>query len=111
MAKRVRNIDVHVCFTADEKARIVERMEEAGIRNMSEYLLKMALNGYILRLDLPEIRDMVRLLANATNNMNQIAKRANETRNIYATDIADLKAQYNGLWEQANAILKQLAKL
>ena len=98
-------------FTAEEKAQIEQRMEEADIRNMSEYLLKMALNGYILRLDLPEIRRMVFLLANATNNLNQLAKRANETRSVHIPDINDLKRQYEGLWRQSNDILKKLAKL
>jgi Mg2+ and Co2+ transporter CorA len=54
---------------------------------------------------------MTRLLANATNNMNQIAKRANETRNIYEDDIKDLQAHYDRLCEQAEAILRSLANI
>lgn len=111
MTKRVRDIDVHVRFTAEEKLKIEQRMKEADIRNMSEFLLKMALNGYILQLDLPEVREMVRLLSNATNNINQIAKRANETRSIYAADVEDLSDRITGIWEQANEILKKLSKL
>ena len=111
MAKRVRDVDVHVCFTADEKAKVKQRMADAGIRNMSEFLLKMALNGYVLTLDLSEVREMVRLLSNATNNINQVAKRANETRSVGAADINALKAFVAGVWEQANGILAKLSKL
>jgi hypothetical protein len=52
---------------------------------------------------------MVRLLSNATNNLNQIAKRVNGTGNLYEADIADLRERYEGLWEQAKAILRELA--
>ena len=90
---------------------IQEKMLAAGIRNREAYLRKMVLDGYIIRLDLSAVKEMTRLLANATNSMNQIAKRANETRNIYESDIQDLQAQYSRLWEQADAILRSLAKI
>ena len=83
----------------------------ANIRNREAYLRKMALDGYVVRLDLADVRKMVSLLTNATNNLNQIAKRANETRSVYQSDIADLQAHYEKLWEQAEAILRDLAKV
>jgi hypothetical protein len=86
-------------------------MAAAGIRNREAYLRKMVLDGYIVRLDLTEVREMVRLLSNATNNLNQIAKRANETRSVYESDIRDLRAHYERLWKQAEAILRSLAKI
>ena len=90
---------------------ITEKMAAAGIRNKEAYLRKMTLDGYIIRLNLTDVREMTRLLSNATNNMNQIAKRANETRSIHASDIQDLQAQYDRLWEQADAILRSLANI
>ena len=86
-------------------------MAAAGISNKEAYLRKMVLDGYILRLDLSDVREMTRLLSNATNNLNQIAKRANETRNIYESDIKDLQTNYERLWEQADAILRSLANI
>jgi ABC-type transporter Mla subunit MlaD len=71
----------------------------------------MSLDGYILRLDLSVVKEMTRLLSNATNNMNQIAKRVNETRNIYEDDIKDLQAHYNNLYEQADVIIRSLANI
>jgi hypothetical protein len=50
-------------------------------------------------------------LFNATNNINQIARRANQTDSIYAADIADLQAQYTKLWTQAKEVLRRLALL
>lgn len=86
-------------------------MALAGIRNREAYIRKMILDGYIVRLDLGDVRKMVQLLSNATSNLNQIAKRANETRSIYESDIKDIQAHYEKLWEQADAILRGLAKI
>jgi hypothetical protein len=70
-----------------------------------------AIDGYHVSIDLSDVREMVRLLKNATTNINQIAKRVNETSNIYAGDIEDLRKQYDSLWGMANKILTGLAKI
>jgi len=104
---------VRIVFYVDEKeaALVKEKMALANIRNREAYIRKMILDGYIVRLDLSDVRKMVQLLSNATNNLNQIAKRANETRSIYESDITDLQGNYEKLWEQAEAILRGLAKM
>ena len=71
----------------------------------------MALDGYIIRVDFSDIRELVRLLRNATNNLNQVAKRANETRSIYAADIKDLQDNYEKLWAASEGIMKKIAKM
>jgi len=86
-------------------------MSEAGIKNRGAYLRKMALDGYIIRVDFSDIRELVRLLRNATNNLNQVAKRANETRSIYAADIKDLQDNYEKLWVASEGIMKKVAKM
>jgi len=111
MAKRKREVVVRFHVTEQERSLIDEKMAMAGIRNRESYLRKMSLGGYVLKIDLTGVKEMTRLLANVTNNMNQIAKRANETRSIYESDIKDLKANYDSLWEQADAILRSLANL
>lgn len=111
MAKRKRDFAVTLRFTEQERELIAEKMTAADILNREAYLRKMALDGYVLRLDLSGIDELVRLLPNATNNLNQIAKRVNETGNIYEDDIKDIKNHYNGVWEQANEILRSLANI
>ena len=78
---------------------------------MRAYLLKMAVDGQIIHVDLSSVRDMVRLLSNATNNLNQIAKRVNGTGNLYAEDIKDLRGHYDALWGQAKEVLRLLNEL
>jgi len=111
LENRNRNINIGFRVTEQERKMILEKMEQAGIQNMRAYLLKMAIDGYVVRLDLSEVREMVSLLRNATNNLNQIARRANETRNIYEADIQDLQANYDRLWDQANGILRALSEI
>ena len=108
---RKRNIRVVFYLDESEAELVREKMTAANIRNREAYIRKMVLDGYIVRLDLSDVRKMVQLLSNATSNLNQIAKRANETRSIYESDIQDLQAHYEKLWEQAEAILRGLAKV
>ena len=108
---RKRNIRVVFYLDENEAELVTEKMAAAGIRNREAYIRKMVMDGYIVRLDLSDVRKMVRLLSNATSNLNQIAKRANETRSVFESDIKDLQAHYEKLWEQAEEILRGLAKV
>lgn len=110
-AVRKRDIHLHFCVDGEERELIRDRMERTGIVSMGAYLRKMAIDGYHINIDLADVREMVRLLGNATNNINQIARRANETRNIYAADIQELQRQYDTLWDAARKILTGLAKI
>ena len=109
--KRNRGIMINIRVTEQESALIAEKMAAASISNREAYLRKMALDGYVIKLDFSDVRELVRLLRNATNNLNQVAKRANETHSIYESDIADLQDNYEKLWQQAEGIMKKLVKL
>lgn len=90
---------------------IEEKMARFGTTNMAAYLRKMALDGYVVRLELPELREMVSLLRRSSNNLNQIAKRFNETGRIYDTDLEDIRQHQEQLWQKANEILTKLADI
>lgn len=111
MGKRKRTVMLAARVTEEERELIAHRMEQAGVHSLRAYLLKMAVDGYVVNLDLTDVKEMVSLLRRSSNNLNQIAKRANETRSIYEADIQDLQRRYDELWEQTNRILKGLAKL
>ena len=109
--KRKRSTRIVFYVDAKEAALITEKMKLANIINREAYLRKMSLDGYVVRLDLADIRKMISLLQNATNNLNQIARHSNATDSIFESDIADIKANYEKLWEQAGKILDSLAKI
>ncbi len=110
-AVRRRGIHLHFCVDEEERELIRDRMERAGMVSMGAYLRKMAIDGYHVNIDLTDVREMVRLLKNATNNINQITKRAHETQNIHSDDIDALRCEYNKLWDAANNIISGLAKI
>ena len=108
---RPRNVNLAFRVTEDERAMIEYRMAQTGMRNMRAYIVKMAIDGRVIHVEFDSVREMVRLLSITSNNMNQIAKRANQTGNIYAADLDELRERYDGLWEQARLILKKFAEL
>ena len=108
---RQRPIQLSLWANEEEATLIRERMDAAGISNFSAFARKMLIDGYHVNLDLTDVREMVTLLRRCSVNINQIAKRVNETRSIYAEDVDDLRGQYAILWEAANKILAGLAKI
>ena len=80
-----------------------------GIKNRSAFLRKMALDGYIVNLDMDDIHEMIRLLRNTTNNLNQIAKKANSGGTIYGAEISSMLEKQDEIWETSKEILARLA--
>lgn len=103
-----RGIHLHVMVTEDEFDTIHRRMAEAGIANTGAYIRKMALNGYILNVDLTPVRELVSLQRRCANNLNQVAIHAN-TYGVYPSEIAALQKDYAELWGRVSDVLKQLA--
>ena len=111
MAKRKRNIVIRFRVTPEEREMIESKMAQFGTSNMAAYLRKISIDGYVVRLDLPELREIVSLLRRSSNNLNQIAKRVNETSRIYDADIDCLKENQEKIWSAANGILTRLANI
>ena len=109
MARRKRNIVIRFRVTPEEREMIESKMAQFGTSNMAAYLRKISIDGYVVKLDLPELREMVSLLRRSSNNLNQIAKRVNETSRIYDADIDCLKENQEKIWSAANGILTRLA--
>ena len=97
--------------SAEEVERIKVKMEDVGILNMSAYIRKMALDGICVRMDLGDVRQLVSMLQRCTNNLNQYAKRSNETGSIYAADIEDLQKRLDEIWELSRQSLASLAAI
>ena len=105
--KRRRGVPLYVWVSNDEYAAIQERMAQAGTLNLSAYIRKMALNGYVLNVDLAPVRELVSLQRRCANNLNQVAIHAN-TYGVYPSEIAALQKDYTELWGRVSEVLKQL---
>ena len=106
MSNRIR---IYTKVTPEELIRIKEKMVEVDVRNRSAYLRKMALDGYCVNMDFSDIRELVSLLRRCSNNLNQYAKRANETGSIYKEDIDDVKDRQEEMWQLLKKIMEELA--
>ena len=106
--KRRRSVHLNVMVTPEERELIHARMTEAGIRNMGAYMRKMALNGYVLHVDLADVRELVSLQRRCANNLNQVAIHAN-TYGIYPSEIAALQKDYKALWGPLSDLIKKLS--
>ena len=111
MAKRKRDVPVLFWVSAEELELIHQKMQQYGTENLSAYLRKMALDGYVVKLELPELKELVSLLRRSSNNLNQLTRRVHETGRFYDADLEDLRQGYERLWSAAGHVLSQLSKL
>ena len=105
------NEELKIRISSEDKERIKLKMEDAGILTMSAYVRKMALDGICIRLDLKDVRQLTVMLRRCSDNLNQYAKRANETGSIYAADIEDLQKRLDEIWELSRQSLASLAAI
>lgn len=108
MAHRKRTVQLHFMVTEHERELIRQKMAQLGTNNLGVYLRKMAVDGYIVKLDLPELSELLSLLRRTSNNINQVARRVHETGNIYDTDLEDILQKQKEFWDGVNEILSCL---
>lgn len=106
---RVRKIQLNFRVTEQECRLIEERMQELGTTNREAYLRKIAIDGMIVKLEVQELKEIVSLMRRTSNNVNQIARRLNETGRIYEVDIADVQKQQEQLWNTLNRLMTQIS--
>ena len=111
MANRTRNIQLKICLNEEEREIFKKKMKLAKCKTMSHFLRKCVLEKEIYQVDLQPFADLQGLLYNATNNLNQIAKRVNSTGVIYSNDIKDIKKQVDHLskeiWQIHSLLLRR----
>ena len=109
--KRKREVQLNFRVSPEELALIEQKMAQLGTTNREAYLRKMALDGYVVRLELQELKELVSLMRYSSNNLNQLARRAHETGRIYDADLEDISRRQEALWDGVHQVLTQLAKL
>ena len=109
--KRKRDVQLNFRVSPEELTLIEQKMAQLGTSNREAYLRKMALDGYVVRLELPELKKLVSLMRYASNNLNQLTKRVHETGRIYEADLEDISQRQEALLDGVHQILTQLAKL
>ena len=103
MANRTRPNQILFFVSDDEKRIIKGKMKQLGTNNMGAYLRKMAIDGYIIKVDYTEQKKLAAAVSRAASNINQICRRINSTGRCYEDDVAELKAQQAEIWELLKA--------
>lgn len=106
-----KSVRVEFVMSEQEAGLVKEHMAELGITNLSAYLRKMAVDGYIIHLDMGDIQEMIRLLRICSNNLNQYTRRANETGSVYDADVEDLRTRLDDLWNGMDKLLRGFANI
>ena len=101
MVNRNRGILLKFYVSEKELEQIRMKMEQYSTNNLSAYLRKIAIDGYVVNLELPELGEMVSLLRRSSNNLNQLTRRVHETGRFYDADLEELRQSYDGLWDAA----------
>ena len=109
--KRKRDVQLNFRVSPEELALIEQKMAQLGTKNREAYLRKMALDGYVVCLELPELKELVSLMRRSSNNLNQLTRRVHETGRIYDADLEDISRRQEALWDGVHQVLTQLAKL
>ena len=108
---RTRPIQLKVRVNQQEKEIIQQKMQQLGTNNMGAYLRKMAIDGFILKLDMAEMKEMLSLMRRISSNVNQIAKRTNETGRVYDADLEEIQNQQEELWSAMREVLQKFSAL
>ncbi len=111
MENRKRNVQIIIRVTEEERALIEEKMQQIPTLNLSAYARKILIDGYIITLDLQEVKGHTAQLQKIGGNLNQIAKRINETGRIYDNDMDELKRIMEEVWRLERRLLLQFKGL
>ena len=109
MIERSKRIELRV--TAEELRQIHERMQETGISSLTAYMIRMAIHGYVIKMDLADLKELLRLMQISGNNLNQYAKKANETGSIYHEDIEELRTAQKEILQEMRKVLEKLTAI
>ena len=98
MAERTRPIRIEFCVTEQERQLIQNKMAQLGTKNMGAYLRKMAIDGYIIKVDYTQQKKLAAAVSRFASNINQICRLINSTGSLYAEDVAELKERQAEIW-------------
>lgn len=109
--ERKRDRQLKIWVSQEELDMIHKKMAEFGTSNMGAFVRKMVIDSYIVKLDIPELREILHQLGPIGNNVNQMARKLNAGGSVYHEDIAEVNAKLDAVYKLQRRILKKLAKI
>lgn len=111
MPQRLRNIQIPLRVTEKEREQIEAKMKEVGIQNREWYIRKMAIEGKIIWLEVPQLDEILTLFRRASNNVNQLAKQFHEKQRIYEVDVDEIIEQFKIISELIRMLLVKIVEV
>ena len=108
---RSRSRQMKFWVNEEEYELLQKKMEAAGGVNQGAYIRKMILDGYIVNLDIPELKEIIRLLSITSNNVNQMARKVNAGSSIYKEDIEEIKTKLEQVYKMLIRVMRGLGKI
>ena len=105
----IRNTKIDFWVNDEEYMLIRKKLIQSGVDNLSAFLRKMAIDGYIVRLDISEVREMISAVNKVGNNINQIARRANGTGRVYIEDLNEIRRAQDQIYRTVNSLAEKIA--
>ena len=114
MANRTRNNGIYLMLSDDELEILNKKYELSGCKTLRQFIMKCILEKDIFVLDMKVFKDMSTNIGRITSNVNQIAKRVNQTGIIYKDDIQDMKKEIEHfskeLWQIHSLLMKRTSE-
>ena len=107
MGRRTRQNELKVMLNNDELYILERKLKQSGMDSKSAFIRHLILYGYVYDIDYSCLHEMNTLLANTSNNLNQIAKRVNMTGNVYKDDLNEIKEIMEKIWHTQKSMLSQ----
>lgn len=108
---RNRSRQVKFWVSEEEYQLLQKKMEVAGGVKQGAYIRKMILDGYIVNLDIPELKEIIRLMGPIGNNINQIARKLNAGGSIYEEDMEEIRTNQDEIYKLLRKVLISLSKI
>ena len=108
---REKTSGIYFKVTDEERALIEQKMALAGVHNMSSYIRKMCIDGYVINLQIPELDECAKFLRYTSNNVNQIARTLHSGGAIYPDELPDVLAKQDETNRLFGEGLEQLSRI
>ena len=96
-----------VIYSLDEWEQIEERAASVMMKT-GTFIRRMSLDGQINYYNVGDVTQLMNALRVIGGNINQVAKKANETHNVYADDVRNLRQEVDALCHTLNQFLSTL---
>ena len=109
--ERKRDKQLKIWVSQEELDMIHQKMAEFGTPNMGAFVRKMVIDGYIVKLDIPELKEIIHLLGPIGNNVNQMARQLNRNNTIYPQELTEVEAQLEQIYKLLRKVMRGISRI